>query len=194
MIVNHKVNFVDHERVNAVAARVGATLIEISIVLMIIAALFVGALSIASNVMSQSSATQEMQTLTNLSSAAYQARTNQGYPDNIVASISLLGLVPDNVTKTGSGANTQIFNSWSGEIKIDGVGGATNQRPYFKINYKAIPKKECLSLVKSVKTSTLRTVGRGGVANEWIDELTATKIEDLCSENINEITWSTEPL
>lgn len=171
--------------------RKGATLLEMSIWLLIFVGIVVAVLAIASMVLSQNTAAQETQTVTQLTTEARKLRTARGYTNTLVEDMRSMRAIPNTVMDPGTGAI--LYNSWGGEITFGQLDGGAN----FTLTYTNIPQAECIQLVQSVRAGVLQSIAKGGngsAPTHNIINLTPSVIEsDLCSEaNANNITWSTK--
>ena len=175
--------------------RVGATLLEQTFVILILLAIIIGALSLAYTTMRQNTVTQEVQTLTNLAGAVFKTKSSDGFIGNEIGpNLGNMGMIPTNVTNTGTAQAPALKNTWGGNITFDDddAGGA------FTITYTNIPKEDCVQMVTAVKQSILNSVGSGTSATHNIGangdaaQLTpAIAAATICPANAgNTVTWS----
>lgn len=180
------------------AKRLGLSLLEITFVLLIIVAVVGGALIMASGAMSQSTVTQEIQTLNNLASGATMVKTTRGYGGDgsdgvdLLPDMEIVGSLPKNIVMAGK----QPKNSWGGDIKIFSSNGGAD----FIIAYTNVPKEECVKMVNGVKMGILRSVGKGESPDTSIMDITPSKAADICEASTGsggmsgtaDISWSSE--
>lgn len=178
------------------ARRMGLSLLEITFVLLIIVAVVGGALIMASGAMSQSTVTQEIQTLNNLASGATMTKSTRGYgtdgDPNLLPNMEIIGSLPKNVMVVG----TTYKNSWGGDITIEASNGGAD----FIITYGNIPKEECVKLVNGVKMGILRSVGTGTTTNTSLLDVGPTEAASICSASVGSggmsgvetVSWSSE--
>ena len=175
--------------------RPAASLLEVTFVLLVIIGIIAGVLSMATNTMRQSDVTQETQTLTNLAAAAMKVKSPSGFDgDEILPSIGAMGMIPANVTNTGTAAAPVLLNSWNGSITFDDDDGGGA----FTITYTNIPKEECTQLVMAVKQGILKSVGNGATATLNLGSggtaaqvTAASAATTVCpSTSGNTVTWS----
>lgn len=170
--------------------RKGATLLEMSIWLLIFVGIVISVLATASMVLTQNAAAMETQTVSQLTTEARKLRTARGYTDTIVEDMRSMRSVPNTVMDPGTGA--VLYNSWGGEVTFGQLDGGAN----FSLTYTNIPQSECVQLTQSVRAGVLQSVakGDGAAPTHNIINLTPSVIEaELCSEaNANSITWSTK--
>lgn len=177
-------------------ARAGVSLLEITFVLLIIVGVVGGALIMASGAMSQSTVTQEIQTLNNLASGASMTKTTRGYGGgdgdgkDLLPDMEIIGSLPKNIVMAGSTPK----NSWSGDITIVSSNGGAD----FIITYANIPKEECVKLVNGVKMGILRSVGTGTGTDTSMLDVGPAKAAEICGaaagamSGVSEVSWSTE--
>lgn len=166
--------------------RLAATLLEMSIWLLIFVGIIGATLMIASSVLTQNTASQETQTLTTLSAEIRKVKTSRGYTATIEDDLRSMGTIPSSVTDTGTG----LFNSWGGTITFAQVDSGAN----FSISYTNIPKAECIQLANSVRAGVLQSIGNGTAADTNIVDLTPSLIDtDICQDaGNNDVTWSSK--
>lgn len=156
----------------------GASLLEITFVLLIIVGIIGGALVMASGALSQNTVTQEVQTLNNLAAGATQTKTPRGFGNgagdgvDLLAGMDLLGVLPKNVTIVSGAAQ----NSWSGDITVTSSNGGAD----FTITYTNIPREECVKLVSGVKMGLLRSVGPNNDVDRGILSLDPVSSAEVC--------------
>jgi len=168
--------------------RRGASLMEVSFVLLVMVGIIAGALAMASSVMSQNTITQEVQTISNLSGAVQRTKTTSGYgsASDIKVALDQMKLVPTNVSRTGSGSSMVLRNGWGGVIDFQVVNGGAD----FTLSYSNVPESECAQLVNSVKPGILRSVGEGTATTNNMHALTPTVISgDICKAAQNTLIW-----
>jgi len=174
--------------IQSIKQRAGASLMEISFVLLVMVGIIGGALAMASGVMGQSTVTQETQILTNLSGAVTRTKSANGFGTtaNIMQAMDQMKLVPSNVSRTGTGTAMQLKNGWGGNITIKPTNGGGN----FAVTYAQIPKGDCVQLVNTVKPGILQSIGTGQNATMNITDLTSTVVSNtLCQGGTNTVTW-----
>jgi len=174
--------------VKAYKKRAGASLMEISFVLLVMVGIIAGALAMASGVMGQSTITQETQILTNLSGAVTRTKSANGFDTtaNIMRAMDEMNLVPSNVARSGTGASLALRNGWGGPITIKPINGGGG----FAITYTQIPKGDCVQLMNAVKPGILQSVGAGDDATTNMTDLTSTIISTtICGAATNTVTW-----
>lgn len=181
------------------ARRMGLSLLEITFVLLIIVAVVGGALIMASGAMSQSTVTQEIQTLNNLASGATMTKSTRGYGGgdgfvSILEDMNTIGTLPKNITVTGGGLP---LNSWGGQIDIQ----VSNLGADFVITYQNVPKEECVKLVNGVKMGILRSVGPDDAVTTSILDVTPSQAATICDAAGGSfsgppvtVSWSTQNL
>lgn len=180
-------------RRHAKPLRKGATLLEMSIWLLIFVGIVVSVLSVASMVLSQNTAAQETQTIAQLTTEARKLRSASGYSETIVEDMRLMRSIPNTVSDpTPDGTGKVLNNSWGGEITFTQVDNGAN----FAMTYTNIPQTECIQLVQSVRAGLLQSIGKGTAASGSIVSLSPTIIANqICTEESdNQVTWSTKVL
>jgi len=173
--------------------RVGASLMEMTFVLLVMVGIIAGALAMASGVMSQNTVSQEVQTLTNLSAVVVRTKGPTGYTNGneIKIMIDEMKLIPSNITRTGQGNNLVLRNAWGGAIDFS----VTADKGNFIITSSAIPKSECIQIIGALKSAALRSVGKGTTVTNNIHELSNNVIANtLCKDANNTISWGSELL
>lgn len=171
--------------------RPALTLVETSFVLLVIVVVLGGALALAALTMRQSTVASETQTLVSLSGSVVKVKGNGGYNTDstlIMRALDTMELIPSNVSKSGSGATTELTNGWGGAITIAATNGGAN----FSITYEQIPRADCTQLVMGVKPSILQSVGSGGSSTTNIVDVDADAAATMCAGGTNTITWSSE--
>lgn len=154
--------------------RLGVTLLEVTIVLLIAVSIIAAALYMSASTIAQSDSVQEIQSLNNLGVAVQKTKTNRGYPASaaIPTSLITLGLVPANVQLTG----TTFFNTWGGQISFTQESSGAG----FRINYTNVPNKDCKLFVSGVKQGLFNSVGNA-VATVNLSALTADDVVTACA-------------
>jgi len=176
-----------------VKLRGGASLLEQGFVLLIIVSIIGGALAMANAVLGTNTVSQETQTLNNLASSVVRTKTPMGFDtatNGIAQSLDLMNLIPSNVSRSGTGANIRLKNSWGGDITI----AATNGGASFSITYTGIPKADCTKMVLAVKAGLMQSVNTGDTATGGFNlvDITSQNIAQVCpAVASNTVTWDT---
>jgi len=176
-----------------VRRRVGATLIEASIFLLIFVAVLGGVLAVSTGVLGQNTVARELQILTNLSGSVVRTKSINGYgtTSQIMQALDEMNLVPGNVSRTGSGSSLALRNGWGGAVTITPTNGGGS----FSITYAQIPKGDCVQLMNSLKPGILQSIGSGASATMNMTEVTSDVVSGtLCTSATNTVTWDSSIL
>lgn len=167
--------------------RLGASLLEVSIWLVIFVAIVGGVLALAAASLSQNAAAQEIQKITSLAGGAVKVRPPKGYSEDepIDASLAYMGLIPANVQRDADNDNPNMRNSWGGAITLAPVGDGAG----FSITYENIPKDECIKMVSGVQQGVLYSVAGVNI----VDLSPSTAASSICTTSSNTVTWSSLP-
>jgi hypothetical protein len=92
----------------------------------------------------------ETQNVSRIYQSVRQLRSTNGYGTtgtDLVPTMSSLGDLPSDMTRTGSGSSIVLSNSWGGTVAVLSTGLG------FTISYAAVPQTQCPKLVAALSAS-----------------------------------------
>lgn len=162
--------------------RVGASILNAVLALLIIGGLISGAVYQSGWMLSQNETREEVDALHFLAHQASQLKSKDGYENTLTETLVRMGMLP--LLLGGNTSTGKISNQWGGDVTLVSLDSGAN----FGINYSNMPKRVCLGVAGEVKSGVLFSMGKGtaqsvGGSALSIDDATPEEINEMCSHS-----------
>jgi len=176
---------------DVVSGRHGVTLLEASIVFVVMIALVTGAFAFANMMIREEQVRVESVRLVSLAQNVRKLKRATGYTDSsaLLADAVMHNLVPEGIQVVD---DTALRHQWGGAITFGVQAGGG----HVAFTYDNIPKSVCALMVKKIPSGQLFSVGPGSPGpffshgvDVLIDEATGADIGRICEKG--KVHWST---